>query len=221
MESQSACCHWTLGSQGTCASRLCGLPPGLWQPAVPALPPGLCQSTCPRCRTGFGKSRCVLPTHFAKPRLFCQPTLGTATQILAALSACAAAQTWAAVCKRAFTASRPRWGPILCLRQPPDQNVRAIRSMDLNCCMRSQFTKTQCLKSALKLACNPGQLKLGQEFARCAFFLQQIQIQCKSTSSEKITRCGGSNLLHPNFVNFIDRQSRCRLFLFSSHHACR
>ena len=45
-------------------------------------------------------------TPFGKPRLFCQPTLGTAARTLAACSARAAAQTWAA--RRARAVARTR-----------------------------------------------------------------------------------------------------------------
>ena len=62
--------------------------------AVPELPPGL-----------WGvKERAATP--FGKPRLFWQPTLGTAARTLAACSARAAAQTWAA--RRARAVARTR-----------------------------------------------------------------------------------------------------------------
>ena len=80
--SQSACCPPALESQGSFVSRLWGLPPGLFGSRI-----------CPCCRPGFGKPKRVLPAHFGTPRLFCQPTLGTAAQTLAAQNARAAART--------------------------------------------------------------------------------------------------------------------------------
>ena len=61
---------------------------------MPELPPGL-----------WGvKARAATP--FGKPRLFWQPTLGTAPRTLAACSARAAAQTWAARSARAVARTR-------------------------------------------------------------------------------------------------------------------